>query len=87
MKDDRQKEIEKEAFLRSDTEFLDEIYIDGFIDGAEWADKNPSKENIIKILKIYDNIFSLSDGGIAKDEGDLEHAADVILKSLKESNL
>ena len=79
MKDDRQKEIEKEAFLRSDPEFLDETYIDGFIDGAEWADKNPSKENIIKILKIYDNIFSLSDGGIAKDERDLEHAAETIL--------
>lgn len=30
MKGDRQKEIEKEAFLRSDPEFLDEIYIDGF---------------------------------------------------------
>lgn len=79
MKDDRQKEIEKEAFLRSDPEFFDEIYIDGFIDGAEWADKNPSKENIIKILKIYDNIFGLSDGGIAKDEKDLEHAAETIL--------
>ena len=79
MRDDRQKEIEKEAFLRSDPEFLDEIYIDGFINGAEWADKNPSKENIIKILKIYDNIFSLSDGGIAMDEGDLEHAAETIL--------
>lgn len=79
MKDDRQKEIEKEAFLRSDPEFLDEIYIDGFIDGAEWADKNLSKENIIKILKIYDNIFGLSDGGIAKSDEDLEHAAETIL--------
>lgn len=79
MKDDRQKEIEKEAFLRSDPEFFDEIYIDGFIDGAEWADKNPSKENIIKILKIYDNIFGLSDGGIAKSDEDLEHAAETIL--------
>ena len=80
MKDrDRQKEIEKEAFLRSDPEFLDEIYIDGFIDGAEWADKNLSKENIIKILKIYYNIFGLSDGGIAKSDEDLEHAAETIL--------
>ena len=79
---ERQKEIEKEAFLRSDPEFFDEVYIDGFVDGAEWADKNVSKENIIKILKIYDNIFGLSDGGITKDEKDLEHAADVILKSL-----
>lgn len=45
------------------------------------------KENIVKILKTYDNIFGLSDGGIARSDEDIEYAADVILKSLKESNL
>jgi len=45
------------------------------------------KENIVKILKAYDNIFGLSDGGIARSDEDIEHAADVILKSLKENNL
>lgn len=40
------------------------------------------KESIIKILKTYDNIFGLSDGGIARNEGDFEHIAEVIIKNM-----
>lgn len=40
------------------------------------------KESIIKILKTYDNIFGLSDGGVARDEGDFEHIAEVIIKNM-----
>lgn len=45
-----------------------------------------TKEDVINILRTYDNVFGLNDGGFAMDDEDFEHAAEVVLEYINSQN-
>lgn len=77
----------REEFIELDYKLFPEVTFENSPQEVVVKTLINEKENIVKILKTYDNIFGLSDGGIARSDEDIEYAANVILKSLKESNL
>lgn len=45
-----------------------------------------TKEDVINILRTYDNVFGLNDGGFAMADEDFEHAAEVVLEYINLQN-
>ena len=80
LNDKREREALNSYIMSYGGEFIDKIHFGGFMEGVKWADERPTKESIVKALKLYDNFFGLSDGGIARDTEDLEYA-EIILNS------
>lgn len=44
-----------------------------------------TKEDIINILRVYDNVFSLNDGGFALSDEDIEYRSEIILNCINDN--
>lgn len=44
-----------------------------------------TKEDIINILRTYDNVFSLNDGGFALSDEDIEYQSEIILNCINDN--
>lgn len=45
-----------------------------------------TKEDVINILRTYDNVFGLNDGGFVMEDEDFERVAEVILNDINSQN-
>lgn len=44
-----------------------------------------TKEDIINILRTYDNVFGLNDGGFALSDEDIEYQSEIILNCINDN--